>query len=264
MKRFLIFSVVLGFTPNLFAQKDQAPTTQWRPLYHFTPLKNWTNDPNGLIYINGVYNLYNQQNPFENKWGHMSWGHGTSTDLIHWKHLPVAIPEGINGDDTVWRFSGSAVLDKNNTSGWCKNSNCIVAIYTAHQPHINKESQFVAYSNNNGMTFTNFEKNPVIDLNKRDFRDPNVFWYEPGKFWLMTVVLPAEHKAQFYKSPNLKDRTLLSEFGLQGYIGAYWECPFLIQLRVEGTDAKKWALVISAAGGERGVFEQYFVGDFDG
>src|SRR5664279_858585 len=157
MKRFLIFSIVLGFTPNLFAQKDQTPTPQWRPLYHFAPLKNWTNDPNGLIYINGVYNLYNQQNPFENKWGHMSWGHATSTDLIHWKHLSIAIPEGIKDDDTVWRFSGSAVLDNNNTSGWCKNSNCIVAIYTAHQPHINKESQFVAYSNNNGMTFSNFE-----------------------------------------------------------------------------------------------------------
>ena len=264
MKRLLTSLVVLIFTPTLFAQKDQTPTPQWRPLYHFTPLKNWTNDPNGLIYINGVYNLYNQQNPFENKWGHMSWGHATSTDLIHWKHLPIAIPEGINGDDTVWRFSGSAVLDKNNTSGWCKNTNCIVAIYTADQPHIHKESQFVAYSNNNGMTFTNYKKNPVIDLNKRDFRDPNVFWYEPGKFWLMTVVLPAEHKAQFYRSTNLKDWKLLSEFGPQGYTGAYWECPFLIQLPVEDTDNKKWVLVTSAAGGERGVFEQYFVGDFDG
>jgi len=264
MKRLLTFLVALVFTPALFAQTDQTPTPKWRPLYHFTPLKNWTNDPNGLIYINGVYNLYNQQNPFENKWGHMSWGHATSTDLIHWKHLPVAIPEGINGDDTVWRFSGSAVLDKNNTSGWCNNNNCIVAIYTAHQPHIHKESQFVAYSNDGGMTFTNYEKNPVIDLNKRDFRDPNVFWYAPGKFWLMTVVLPAEHKARFYKSPNLKDWTLLSEFGPQGYTGAHWECPFLIQLPVEGTDEKKWVLVTSAAGGERGVFEQYFVGDFDG
>ena len=264
MKRLLTFLVALVFTPALFAQTDQTPTPQWRPLYHFTPLKNWTNDPNGLIYINGVYNLYNQQNPFENKWGHMSWGHATSTDLIHWKHLPIAIPEGINGDDTVWRFSGSAVLDKNNTSGWCKNTACIVAIYTADQPHIHKESQYVAYSNDGGMTFTNYEKNPVIDLNKRDFRDPNVFWYAPGKFWLMTVVLPAEHKARFYRSHNLKDWTLLSEFGPQGYTGANWECPFLIQLPVEGTHEKKWVLVTSAAGGVRGVFEQYFVGDFDG
>jgi levanase/fructan beta-fructosidase len=114
------------------------------------------------------------------------------------------------------------------------------------------------------MTFTNYEKNPVIDLNERDFRDPNVFWYEPGGFWLMTVVLPTEHKARFYSSPDLKNWTLLSEFGPQGYTGANWECPFLIRLPVEGTDEKKWVLVISAAGGERGVFEQYFVGDFDG
>ena len=114
------------------------------------------------------------------------------------------------------------------------------------------------------MTYTNYDKNPVIDLNKTDFRDPNVFWYEPGKFWLMTVVLPAEHKARFYSSPNLKNWTLLSEFGPQGYTGAHWECPFLIQLPVEGTNKKKWVLVTSAAGGERGVFEQYFVGDFDG
>ncbi|MEO8413631.1 MAG: glycoside hydrolase family 32 protein [Ginsengibacter sp.] len=264
MKRLLFLVLIPIFTTSLSAQTESVPTPQWRPLYHFTPLKNWTNDPNGLVYIKGTYHLYNQQNPFENKWGHMSWGHATSADLIHWKHLPVAIPEGINGDDTTWRFSGSAVLDKNNTSGWCKNSNCLVAIYTADQPHIHKESQFVAYSNNGGMTFTNYEKNPVIDLNKRDFRDPNVFWYEPGKFWLMTVVLPAEHTARFYSSPNLKDWTLLSEFGPQGYTGANWECPFLIQLPVEGTAEKKWVLVTSAAGGERGVFEQYFVGDFDG
>jgi fructan beta-fructosidase len=264
MKRLLLCFSILLIKITLFAQTDEAPTPQWRPVYHFTPAKNWTNDPNGLLYVNGVYHLYNQQNPFENKWGHMSWGHATSTDLVHWKHLAVAIPEAINGDDTVWRFSGSAVLDKNNTSGWCKNNDCMVAIYTAHQPHIRKESQYVAYSNDGGMTYTNYDKNPVIDLNKHDFRDPNVFWYEPGKFWLMTVVIPDEHKARFYSSPNLKDWNLLSEFGPQGYTGANWECPFLIQLPIEGTNDKKWVLVTSAAGGERGVFEQYFVGDFDG
>jgi levanase/fructan beta-fructosidase len=248
----------------LFAQGDQTPTPQWRPVYHFTPEKNWTNDPNGLLYFNGEYHMYNQQNPFENKWGHMSWGHATSTDLVHWKHLPVAIPEVINGSDTTWIFSGSAVSDKNNTSGFCKSKDCFVAIYTAHQPNLKKESQYIAYSNDGGMTYTNYSSNPVIDLNKRDFRDPNVFWYEPGKFWLMTVVLPAEHKARFYKSPDLKNWTLLSEFGPQGYTGAHWECPFLIQLPVQGTNQKKWILATSAAGGERGVFEQYFVGDFDG
>lgn len=264
MKKTLLGLLITFLFLNVKAQTSETPTPQWRPLYHFTPEKNWTNDPNGLLYLNGVYNLYNQQNPFENKWGHMSWGHATSADLIHWKHYQIAIPEAINGDDTVWRFSGSAVWDKNNTSGWCKGSDCIVAIYTAHQPNIRKESQYVAYSNDGGMTFTNYDKNPVIDLNKLDFRDPNVFWYEPGKFWLMTVVIPDEHKARFYSSTNLKEWNLLSEFGPQGYTGANWECPFLIQLPVEGTDKKKWVLVTSAAGGERGVFEQYFVGDFDG
>ena len=264
MKKYLFWLPAFFLFGNLYGQETEISTPQWRPLYHFTPEKNWTNDPNGLIYLNGEYHLYNQQNPFENKWGHMSWGHATSTDLIHWKHLALAIPEAINGDDTIWRFSGSAVWDKNNTSGWCKNSNCLVAIYTADQPHIKKESQFVAYSNDGGMTYTNYEKNPVIDLNKHDFRDPNVFWYEPEKFWLMTVVLPAEHKARFYSSKDLKNWDLLSEFGPQGYTGAYWECPFLIQLPVEGKNEKKWVLVTSAAGGERGVFEQYFVGNFDG
>ncbi|MFT4152718.1 glycoside hydrolase family 32 protein [Parafilimonas sp.] len=264
MKRVLFCFLTVLINVILFAQADTTPTPQWRPVYHFTPAKNWTNDPNGLLYLNGEYNLYNQQNPFENFWGHMSWGHAASTDLIHWKHLPIAIPENISGGDTTWIFSGSAVYDKNNTSGFCKNDGCVVAIYTAHSPNRRNQSQYIAYSNDGGKTFTNYDKNPVIDLNKLDFRDPNVFWYEPGKYWLMTVVIPDEHKARFYSSPNLKDWTLLSEFGPQGYTGANWECPFLIQLPVEGMNAKKWVLVISAAGGERGVFEQYFVGDFDG
>lgn len=264
MKRLLLcFSSVL-IKVALIAQSETVPTLQWRPVYHFTPDKNWTNDPDGLLYLNGEYHLYNQQNPFENFWGHMSWGHATSTDLIHWKHLPIAIPEEIKDNDTTWIFSGSAVWDKNNTSGFCKTGGCVVAIYTAHSPNRRNESQYIAYSNDGGTTFTNYEKNPVIDLNRLDFRDPNVFWYAPGKFWLMTVVVPDMHKAQFYSSPNLKDWTLLSEFGPQGYTGANWECPFLIQLPVEGSNMKKWVLGISAAGGERGVFEQYFVGDFDG
>jgi len=263
-KRFLVTTLALSLSVLLFAQNNETPTPQWRPVYHFTPEKNWTNDPNGLLYLNGEYHLYNQQNPFENKWGHMSWGHATSTDLIHWKYLPVAIPETINGDDTVWIFSGSAVWDKNNTSGFCKNGGCIVAAYTAHQPHIRKESQYIAYSNDGGMTFINYEKNPVIDLNRLDFRDPNVFWYEQGKFWLMTVVVPDMHKAQFYSSPDLKNWSLLSEFGPQGYTGSNWECPFLVQLPVEGTNKQKWVLGMSAAGGERGVYEHYFVGEFDG
>jgi fructan beta-fructosidase len=263
MKRLLLCLFTCCFSVLLFAQNDDTPTPQWRPVYHFTPEKYWTNDPNGLIYLNGEYHLYNQQNPFENKWGHMSWGHATSIDLVHWKHLPIAIPEKID-KDTTWIFSGSAVWDKNNTSGFCKNGGCLVAIYTADQPNLHKESQFIAYSNDGGMTFTNYANNPVIDLQKKDFRDPNVFWYEPLKKWLMTVVLPAEYKARFYTSSNLKEWTLLSEFGPQGFTASNWECPFLIQLPVEGSNQKKWVLFISAGGPARGSYMQYFVGEFDG
>ncbi len=264
MKKYLPLLLLFFISCATVIAQENDPTPQWRPVYHFTPLKNWTNDPNGLLYTNGVYNLYNQQNPFENKWGHMSWGHATSTDLVHWKHLPLAIPETID-KDTTWIFSGCAVLDKNNSSGFCKGKNCIVAIYTADQPNLKKESQFIAYSNDDGMTFTNYEHNPVIDLNKRDFRDPNVFWFEKTKQWTMVVSLPTEHKVRFYGSTNLKTWNLLSEFGPQGYTKANWECPFLIQSSVENNQGKKkWVLVTSAAGREKGTFEQYFTGDFDG
>lgn len=247
----------------------ETPTPQWRPVYHFTPATNWTNDPNGPIYYKGEYLIYNQQNPFENKWGHMSWGHATSKDLLHWNRLPIAIPEKIDKTkgDTVWIFSGSAVWDKNNTSGFGKpgGDGPLVAIYTAHQPNLKKESQYIAYSNDGGHTFTNYEGNPVIDLNKHDFRDPNVFWHTPSKQWIMTVVLPAEHKAHFYGSHDLKKWTLLSEFGPQGYTSAYWECPSLIELPVKGEPGKtKWLLMVSAGGGPRGTFMQYFIGSFDG
>jgi levanase/fructan beta-fructosidase len=263
MKKLFIGACLLG---SLAAHaQDDVPTPQWRPMYHFTPAKNWTNDPNGPIWLNGEYLLYNQQNPFENKWGHMSWGHATSKDLLHWTHLPVAIPEMIDKakGDTVWIFSGSAVWDEHNTSGFGKNGGCLVAIYTGHQPNLKKESQWIAYSNDGGHTYTNYAKNPVIDLNKRDFRDPNVFWHKTSRKWVMTVVLPAEHKIRFYGSPNLKEWTLLSEFGPQGFTESHWECPSLIELPVE-SGGTKWVLMNSAAGKARGVFMQYYIGNFDG
>jgi levanase/fructan beta-fructosidase len=260
---YLFFLLILLFT-RIIAQEDQTPTPQWRPVYHFTPLKNWTNDPNGPIYLDGIYHLYNQQNPYENKWGHMSWGHATSTDLVHWKHLPIAMMETID-KDTTWRFSGCAVWDKNNMSGFCKGGGCLVAIYTAHQPNLKKESQYIAYSNDGGMTLTNYPGNPVIDLHKKDFRDPNVSWNEELKKWVMVVALPSDHKVRFYASDNLKEWKLLSEFGPAGYTHANWECPSLMQLPVEGqSNKRKWVLMVSAAGREKGVFMQYFVGDFNG
>ncbi len=262
-KKFLLLLVASAGTLTLFAQPE-VPTPQWRPVYHFTPEKNWTNDPNGLIFINGVYQLYNQQNPFENKWGHMSWGHASSADLVHWKRYPVAMPETI-GKDTDMRFSGSVVKDINNTSGFCKTPGCLVAVYTLHQPNRKKQTQAIAYSNDGGMSFTQYSGNPVIDLNKEDFRDPSVTWSETLKKWLMVVVLPVEHKAQFYTSANLKEWNLLSEFGDAGYQKSNWECPSLLKLPVEGKPGEyKWVLFISAAGREVGMYMQYFIGEFDG
>ena len=266
-KHLLAYFLSVFFSTTILAQEhNQTPTPQWRPVYHFTPLKNWTNDPNGLIYLNGIYNLYNQQNPYENKWGHMSWGHATSADLVHWKHLPIAMPEAIdsNGKNTTWRFSGCAVLDKNNTSGFCKKGGCIVAIYTADQPNLKKESQFIAYSNDGGMSFTNYANNPVIDLHRKNFRDPNVTWNEQLKKWLMVVALPKENKVQFYSSGNLKNWALLSEFGSAGLKGGIWECPSFIQLPVSGQPGKKKWLLMTSFGGSRGALMQYFIGDFDG
>ncbi|HZK64924.1 MAG TPA: glycoside hydrolase family 32 protein [Puia sp.] len=261
-KRFSCCLTALLFVSLVFSQSK--PTPQWRPVYHFTPEKNWTNDPNGLIYLNGEYHLFNQQNPLENNWGHMSWGHAISTDLIHWKHLPIAIPEVID-QDTTWIFSGCNVWDKNNTSGFCKTGGCLVAIYTADQPNLKKESQFIAYSNDGGLTYTNYAHNPVLDLHLKDFRDPNVFWYPPSSRWIMIVSMPSENKVRFYGSPDLKNWDYLSEFGPQGLSPAVWECPFLIQLPVEGDPAeKKWVIINSVGGTNRGAFMQYFVGEFNG
>ncbi|RFM26769.1 glycoside hydrolase family 32 protein [Deminuibacter soli] len=266
MKKLLLYCSAWFSCFTLAAQSDTQPTPQWRPVYHFTPAKNWTNDPNGLIYFNGEYHLYNQQNPFENKWGHMSWGHATSKDLLSFKHLPVAIPETIDRD-TNWRFSGCVVYDKNNTSGFGKNGAPLVAIYTVAQPNKHLQTQWVAYSNDGGNNYTNYENNPVLNLNKEDFRDPNVRWNEQLKKWVMVVAMPAEHAVRFYSSPNLKDWTLLSEFGnnKEGFHERAWECPFLVQLPVDGNEHnKKWVLFVSSWGSHEGPFMQYFTGDFDG
>ncbi|GAA0554787.1 glycoside hydrolase family 32 protein [Chitinophaga japonensis] len=267
MKRSMLSVLLAGLWPLLVqAQQEAVPTPQWRPVYHFTPPKNWTNDPNGLIYLDGVYHLYYQHNPYENKWGHMSWGHATSKDLLHWKHLPVAIPEIVTKDTTTWIFSGSAVLDQHNTSGFGKNGKApLVAIYTADQPKQKKESQFIAYSNDGGLTYTNYPGNPVVDLNKKDFRDPSVIWLEDQQQWLMTVALPAAHKIQFYSSADLKEWKLLSEFGDQGDTRKIWECPSLTPIFVDGdTTRKKWLLMISSGNPDAATGMQYFVGDFDG
>ncbi len=265
IKRHLLSFLLLAVSLRGLAQDATTPTPQWRPVYHFTPDKYWTNDPNGLIYLNGKFQLYYQHNPLENKWGHMSWGHAESADLVHWKHLPVAIPEIVTKDTTVYIYSGSAVIDKNNTSGFGKNGKGpIVAIFTGDLPKQKKEAQYIAYSNDNGMSYKLYDKDPVIDLNKRDFRDPNVFWFAPKKQWIMTVSMVDEHMVRFYGSKDLKNWEKLSDFGPAGYTKNGWECPSLIPLPVDGNAANTKYILFVSNFGEHGPQMQYFVGDFDG
>jgi levanase/fructan beta-fructosidase len=260
-KQTLTTLAILWIASNAIAQ---IPTPQWRPQYHFSPPQNWTNDPNGLIYLDGQYHLYYQNNPFENKWGHMSWGHAVSTDLVHWTHLPVAIPELVKPDTTTWIYSGSAVMDSFNASGFgVEGRPPLVAIFTADQPKQKKESQFIAFSNDGGLSYTLYPGNPVIDLHKSDFRDPNVFWSPSAHQWIMTVAMVNEHQVRIYGSADLKNWTKLSDFGPAGATKNGWECPSLMPVRVQGSLRSKWVLFVSCFG-DHGPMVQYFVGDLDG
>jgi fructan beta-fructosidase len=236
-----------------------------RPRFHFTPPRNFMNDPNGLVFYKGEYHLFYQHNPFGQAWGHMSWGHAVSRDLLHWEHLPVALAE----QDGVMIFSGSAVVDWNNTSGFCKPSgddrSCLVAIYTGHGH--GKQTQNLAFSNDRGRTWTKYASNPVIDPGLKDFRDPKVFWHAPSGRWVMVTVLSDQHKVRLFGSPDLKHWQMLSDFGPAGATGGVWECPDLFPLPVDGNrDEIRWVLDVDinpggVAGGSGG---QYFVGSFDG
>lgn len=244
---------------------DTLPYSEtYRPQFHFTPEKNWMNDPNGLVYYKGEYHLFYQYNPNGNSWGDMSWGHAVSKDLVHWEELPLALSH----DDEEMVFSGSAVVDWNNTTGFgTKKNPPMVAIYTSAYKNGGKQAQSLAYSTDRGRTWTKYQGNPVIDIGSKDFRDPKVQWYAPTKSWLMTVSLSEEHKVQFYSSKNLKDWDLLSEFGPQGATGGEWECPDLFPLAVDGDKKNiKWVLVvnINPGGIAGGSGSQYFIGDFDG
>ncbi len=255
------------------AQVKPTYTERYRPQYHFTPAVNWMNDPNGLVYFNGEYHLFYQYNPFGDRWGHMSWGHAVSRDLAHWEHLPVALAER----DSIMIFSGSAVVDWNNTSGFALQGAAhspaenaeppLAAIYTGHHTSGRNQSQHIAYSTDRGRSWTKYEGNPVLDRGLSDFRDPKVFWYEPEGKWVMVVALPTEHKLQFYASEDLKQWAHLSDFGPAGAIGGIWECPDLFELPVDGDPSNtRWVLEVdlnpgSIAGGSGG---QYFIGQFDG
>ena len=230
----IIFVLLLFITSFAIAQSTSY-TEQFRPQFHFSPEKNWCNDPNGLVYNNGLYHLFYQHNPFENVWGHMTWAHATSKDLIHWKNLPIAIKE----ENGIMIFSGTCVVDENNTSGFGKNGKIpMVAIYTGHIENVN-QSQNIAYSLDDGVTWTKYFNNPVLDIQKKDFRDPKVFWDNSKKYWVMLLMLSAEHKVQFYASNNLKEWEHLSDFGPVGDTADVWECPDLVQVPIEGNSNKK-------------------------
>lgn len=249
------------------AADDSSPSPfseTYRPQFHFTPEKNWMNDPNGLVYYKGEYHLFYQYNPNGNSWGDMSWGHAVSKDLVRWQELPLALSH--DAEEMV--FSGGAVVDWHNTTGFGTKTNPpMVAVYTSAYKNDGKQAQSLAYSTDRGRTWTKYHGNPVIDIGSRDFRDPKVQWYAPTKSWLMTVSLSKEHKVLFYSSRNLKEWELLSEFGPAGATGGVWECPDLFPLAVDGNKNNiKWVLVvnINPGGIAGGSGAQYFIGDFDG
>lgn len=240
---------------------DMANKECFRPVYHHTPAYGWMNDPNGMFYKDGVYHLYFQYNPYGSVWGNMHWGHSTSSDLMHWKFEGSAIVPDAWGAI----FSGSCVVDHENTAGFGKGA--IVAFYTSAKstPWGDVQSESMAYSLDNGKTFTKYEGNPILTSSERDFRDPKVFWYAPGKHWVMMLAV-GQHM-EIYSSVNLKDWKKESEFGaMQGAHGGVWECPDLVEIPVEGTRQKKWVLIcnLNPGGPFGGSAAQYFVGSFDG
>lgn len=240
---------------------DMANKESFRPVYHHTPAYGWMNDPNGMFYKDGLYHLYFQYNPYGSVWGNMHWGHSTSTDLMHWKFEGCAIVPDAWGAI----FSGSCVVDHENTAGFGKEA--VVAFYTSAKstPWGDIQMQSMAYSLDNGKTFTKYEGNPILTSSEKDFRDPKVFWYAPGKHWVMMLAV-GQHM-EIYSSVNLKEWKKESEFGaMQGAHGGVWECPDLVEIPVEGTREKKWVLIcnLNPGGPFGGSAAQYFVGSFDG
>lgn len=237
------------------------PTTQsgydelYRPQIHYTPAKNWMNDPNGMVYVDGTYHLFYQYNPQGNDWGNMSWGHATSADLVHWTEQAVALTR----DELGAIFSGSAVIDKDNTAGF--GANAMVALYTSASDD-GKQQQSIAYSTDGGKNFTRYSGNPVIKNNDDNLRDPKVFWHESSKQWVMALAKGWKMGVELYGSKDLKTWNHLSTFfmELEGRPSLQWECPDLIQF------GNKWVMIVSVnpGGPVLGSGTMYFVGDFNG
>ena len=255
--------------PNTSASASVLSAEPHRPLYHFTPPAKWMNDPNGMVFYEGEYHLFYQYFPDSTVWGPMHWGHAVSTDLANWTHLPIALyPDSIG-----LIFSGSAVVDWKNTSGFGKDGKPpLVAMFTQHNLAREKagdtlvQKQSIAYSNDRGRTWTKFEGNPVIpNPGLKDFRDTKVIWHEASQRWIM--VLAAGDRVRLYASYNLREWQQVSDFGAKvGAHGGVWECPDLFPIRIEGTTDTRWVLLVSInpGGPNGGSATQYFVGNFDG
>lgn len=248
------------------AEEAVLMNEEYRPQYHFTPKKKWMNDPNGLVYQDGTYHLFFQHYPDSTVWGPMHWGHATSEDLVDWKHKPIALYP----DSLGYIFSGSAVVDEENTAGFGENA--LVAIFTYHNPNMEQEGrddfqyQGIAYSLDQGETWTKYKGNPVLaNPGVRDFRDPKVFHDPLTDNWKM-IIAAGDH-LQLFASEDLKKWEKVSEFHdpIPETLGV-WECPDLFPLEVEGTDEEKWVLLISHNPGapNGGSGTRYFIGDYDG
>ncbi|MGB4846778.1 MAG: glycoside hydrolase family 32 protein, partial [Saprospiraceae bacterium] len=258
---FIIYSSVSAQTGT---EQNNEP---YRPKFHFSPKAHWMNDPNGLVFHNGVYHMFYQYYPDGMVWGPMHWGHATSKDLINWEEQKIALYP----DSLGYIFSGSAVFDEFNTCGLGKNHKApLVAIFTQHNQTgkeaglNNFENQCMAYSNDEGKSWTKYAHNPVLkNPGLKDFRDPKVMWYPLGKKWVMSLAT-GDH-VTFYTSRDLKNWSKESEFGQAiGAHGGVWECPDLFPLDYNGKQV--WVLLVSFNPGapNGGSTTQYFLGDFDG
>ncbi|CAI7571545.1 unnamed protein product [Penicillium viridicatum] len=283
-----IFLMALGLLAGTVSGLNY--TEPYRPQYHFSPAEHWMNDPSGLVYYKETYHLFFQYNPGGIEWGNMSWGHATSKDLTHWEERPLALlARGYPENVTEMYFTGSAVADVNNTSGFGVDGKIpLVAMYTSMYPvpqdlpsgkHVlaEQQSQSIAYSLDEGETWTTYDaENPVIHnppspygAEFENFRDPFVFWHDDTQKWVAVTVLASLHKVVIWSSDNLKEWSLASEFGPYNAVGGVWECPNLFQMPIKGDPSiKKWVLVLGLnPGGPPGTVgsgTQYFIGDFNG